>query len=161
YTGGPAPLLVSQSSLLGAAPFNPSLSYPILAVRGGSLNVFDPNITTPSVKTWSIGLQRAIGRDTAIEARYTGNRADNTRTTENWNQYNIYENGFLTEFQNAMSNLQLNLAATGTPTIALTNVPGTKPLPIYMAALVGVGTATSGCIDSSGRCPGAQLPANY
>ena len=36
--------------------------------------MFDPNIQTPYVQSFSVGLQRSLGRDTAIEVRYVGNR---------------------------------------------------------------------------------------
>jgi len=165
YTGpgglASAPLLLNQPTLLGPAPFNPTLSYPIQAVRGGSLNLFDPNITTPFVKTWSIGVQRAVGRDMAIELRYTGNRAEGGWVTENWNQFNIYENGFLTEFKSAMGNLQANVAAgRGENFRYFGPGTGTSPLPTYMAAFGGAST-TTGCGDASGRCPNASDPTKY
>ena len=137
YTGGSAPLLLSQSTLLGQPDFTPAPAYPIVASTGNSIRIFDPNIKIPTVHAYSIGLQRAVGKDLAIEARYTGNRANNTWTTENWNAQNIYENGFLQEFQAAQGNLAANVAAGKGGTFAYTGAPGTVPLPIYLAYATG------------------------
>ena len=47
----------------------------------------------------------------AVEIRYVGTRLRNGWATENWNEINIYENGFLDEFRLAQANLRANIAA--------------------------------------------------
>ena len=50
----------------------------------------------------------------SIEARYLGTRSGDNWRTNNYNELNIIENGFLDEFKLAMANLQANNAAGGT-----------------------------------------------
>ena len=149
YTGGSSPLLLSQSSLLGPPAFIQSPTYPFVAQKADDVNVFDPNIQIPYVETYSIGLQRAIGKDMAVEARYTGNHAYDTWTTENWDQANIYENGFLQEFKNAQANLAATVAAgcgsSGQPACSFAYRgpgTGTVPLPVYLGYLTGSSAAS-------------------
>ena len=53
--------------------------YPIAATTTGSVNIFDPNLQVPYSDTWTVGLQRALGRRSAFEVRYIG-----TRNREQW-----------------------------------------------------------------------------
>jgi hypothetical protein len=69
----------------------------------------DPNLRSPYVHQFSFGIEREIFKDTALEIRYSGNRAPNTWRAQDINEINIFENGFLQEFLNA----QKNLAARG------------------------------------------------
>jgi len=69
----------------------------------------DPNLRAGYVHQWNFGIEREIFKDTALEIRYTGNRAPNTWRALDINEVNIFENGFLQEFKNA----QINLAARG------------------------------------------------
>jgi hypothetical protein len=149
YTGGSTPLLLSQSSLLGPPAFLQSPTYPIIAQTADDVNVFDPNTKMPYVNTYSVGFQRSIGKDMAVEARYTGNHAYNTWTTENWDQANIYENSFLNEFKLAEANLAAAVASgcgtSANPCSFAYKGPGTgtSPLPIYLAYLTGNSAAAS------------------
>ena len=68
------------------------------------------NLTTPYVQQWSLGIEREIGRSTAIEIRYVGNHAIKQYRLISLNETNIFENGFLTEFQKAQNNLNICLA---------------------------------------------------
>src|SRR5205823_5216237 len=63
--------------------------------------------------------------------RYVGNRSLRQWITINPNEVNIFENGFLNEFQNAQTNLSLN---GGTTFADNTGAPGVVPLPIMDAA---------------------------
>ena len=60
--------------------------------------MFKPDLRTPRVHSYSVGFQRSIGRDMAVEVRYVGNQNLYTWAEENWNERNIIENGFLDEF---------------------------------------------------------------
>jgi hypothetical protein len=135
------PVLLREPQRLGPPPFNPAPQFPIVAslAAGNDMNVFDPNIETPYTRTWSLGLARSIGKDMAIEVRYTGNRNMKSWTTENWNVENIIENGFLDEFQVAQRNLRANIEQGRGATFAFFGQgTGTSPLPIYLAYLQGV-----------------------
>jgi hypothetical protein len=77
----------------------------------------DPKIPQPYVQSWNAGIQRKLGAGNAIEIRYVGNRSIHTWMAENPNEVNIFENGFLKEFQTAQTNLTTNAGASfqGTP----------------------------------------------
>jgi hypothetical protein len=147
YDGGSVPLLYSERNRLGAPAFVRTPTFPITAslTAGNDINIFDPDIVTPYTRSWSMGLQRSLGRDMAIEIRYTGNNSPNAWTTENWNAENIFENGFLEEFQVAQANLAANVAAGRGGTFAFFGEgTGTRPLPTYLAFFSGVPTAQAG-----------------
>jgi hypothetical protein len=115
-------------------------AFPIIAsfAAGNDIRIFDPDIQVPYTDSWAIGLQRAITRDMVVEVRYTGNVNRQPWNTENWNEENIIENGFLDEFRVAMSNLQANVEAGRGATFAFMGQgTGTSPLPIYLAHFSG------------------------
>ena len=129
-------------------------SLPIIAsfASGNDIRIFDPEIEVPYTDSWSTAIQRALTRDMVFEFRYTGNVNQKPWGTENWNLENIVENGFFQEFQTAMGNLQANVAAGLGGTFAFTGIPGTAPLPIYLAHF-------SGRVDADN--PGAYTSANF
>ncbi len=101
----------------------------------------DPNLRAAYVHQFSFGIEREIMKDTALEIRYSGNRAPNTWRALDINEVNIFENGFLQEFKNA----QINLAARGGTSFAPGCV-GCVPLPIldrFFGVTAG-GTAVAG-----------------
>jgi carboxypeptidase family protein/TonB-dependent receptor-like protein len=65
----------------------------------------DPNLKTPYVQQWNIGIEREIFRDTAIEVRYVGNRGVKLTRGIDINQVIISGNGFLDDFKRAQGNL--------------------------------------------------------
>lgn len=79
-----------------------------------SLWAIDPNLRTPYVQQWSLGYEREIFPNTAFEIRYSANRAIKLFRAVDYNEVNIFENGFLDEFLRAQTNLavcQANSAA--------------------------------------------------
>jgi hypothetical protein len=140
------PVLLSETSRLGPPAFVQTPSYPITAslTAGNDVNVIDPDIQTPYTLSWSLGIQRSLGRDTAVEVRYVGNKNARIWQVENWNNENIFENHFLDEFKLAQANLTANIANGRGATFAYTGVPGTSPLPIYLAYFSGVPAAQAG-----------------
>jgi len=78
-----------------------------------------------------------------VEARFIHTNSFNTWTAGgqlpymDYNELNILENGFFNEFKLAQANLQANIAAGKGNTFAYTGVPGTSPLPIFLAYLNG------------------------
>ena len=93
----------------------------------------DPDIRTPYVMNWSAGYQRELWRNAAIEIRYVGNRGHNLWRSYDFNEVNIFENGFLDDFRNAQRNLAINVA-NGRTGFANTGLPGQVALPIFEAA---------------------------
>jgi hypothetical protein len=131
------PLLFSQRSRLGAPAFPDAPVYPILANTANTLNMFQADLKTPRVHSYSVGIQRSIGADMALEVRYVGNKNTFAWAEENWNERVIVENGFYDEFVLARANLTANIAAGRGNTFAYTGAPGTAPLPIHQAFLSG------------------------
>jgi hypothetical protein len=140
-------VLFRETARLGAPAFNKTPTFPITAsITGGNdINVFDPDIRIPYTQTWSLGLGRSIGKNMAIDVRYTGNRNLNAWDTENWNLENIRENGFLDEFKLAQANLRANISAGRGATFAYQGAgTGTSPLPIYLAYFSAVPGSQAG-----------------
>ena len=88
----------------------------------------------------------------SIEARYVGARTKDNWRTNNYNEINIIENGFLDEFKLAMANLQANNAAGGTRAGSFAYYgpgTGTAPLPIFLAYFNGINAAIA---PATARC---------
>ncbi|HEX5735033.1 MAG TPA: TonB-dependent receptor [Blastocatellia bacterium] len=133
-------LLRDSPNLLRALP---QRTFPLLGSPGIAAVDFDPNIESPYVQSWSFGMQRELNRDTVFEARYVGNRSIGLGRTYNLNEVNIFENGFLQEFNAALNNLNIFRAANpncdrvpGAPPCSFRNtgLPGQVNLPIFTAS---------------------------
>ena len=138
--------LVGQLTNAGVQLRIPAFTMPVtdrqnfLANQGNGLWTFDPNLRSPYVMQWNIGFEREIFRNTAFEIRYQGNRAVKMWRAVDYNEVNIFENGFLQEFLNA----QKNLAARGGTNFApgCTGCVATPILDKFFAGLAS--TSTSG-----------------
>jgi hypothetical protein len=113
-----------------------------------SMYAFDPNIKLPWAETGTIGLQRALAKNMAVEVRYVYASGHSQWTTgnlgnRNYNELDIVENGFLNEFQLAQANYAANTAANNGKGFAYTGIAGTSPLPIFMANINGLGGAAN------------------
>jgi len=105
---------------------------------GLPLSTVNPNIRPPYVEAWNFGIQRKLPGDTILDVAYVGNHAVHMWMMYDLNETNIFENGFLKQFQTAQTNLKLN----GNTTFAdNTGVPGLIPTPIFDAAFGGAGAA--------------------
>ncbi|HLK65541.1 MAG TPA: carboxypeptidase regulatory-like domain-containing protein [Bryobacteraceae bacterium] len=128
------PTLPSRISSLPTTP-----SYPIPASFTTSVNGFDPNLKTGYVQSWNLSYQRELDRNTVLEIRYNGNHGTDLWRQIGLNEVNIFENGFLSEFQTAQNNLAI--ARGGNITNATTNnygnqgLPGQKNIPILQTAI--------------------------
>ena len=153
------PILLSQTSRLGppatcaagqtvgCIPTSATYPQPINFTTG--IQEFDPNYQTSYTDSWSVGFQRALGKNTAVEIRYIGNRTEGIPTTVNYNEQDIYNAGFggsanfIDEFKKAQKNLAANVAAGRGATFAYTGIPGTSPLPIFLASYTGQAPAAA------------------
>jgi hypothetical protein len=135
---GALPALLRNPERLGPAPFPQTPVYPFQGGVRDSINIFHEDIQVPWADSLTLGVQRALGRNHVIEARYVGTRSRDGWTTYNYNEPNIVENGFLDEFRLAQANLRANIAAGRGNTFAYTGIPGTSPLPIYLAHFSGI-----------------------
>ena len=122
----------------------PTFAMPVTDRQNNLLNfnngiwAIDPNLRTPYVQQWSFGYEREIFKNTAFEVRYSANRAIKLFRAVDFNEINIFENGFLDEFLNA----QKNLAARG-GTSFQPGCAGCVPLPIFSQFFVGATSANS------------------
>jgi hypothetical protein len=82
-------------------------SFPLTALSGFGVNAYDPKLKVPYVQSWSVNWQREITPSTVVEVRYVGNHGTGLWRQFNLNEVNIFENGFLTEFNKAVSNLSV------------------------------------------------------
>ncbi|HEX6974205.1 MAG TPA: hypothetical protein VF147_07385, partial [Vicinamibacterales bacterium] len=135
--GDPGSIFLRNRSSLGAPDYPLTRVYPMTDVVTGDVHIFDEHLQVPYSQTWTAGWQRRLTRDFAVEARYVGTRSLQGWTEYNFNEVNIVENGFLDEFRMAQANLQANIAAGRGATFAYTGVPGTSPLPIFLAYFTG------------------------
>jgi len=97
----------------------------------------DPNLSTPYVQQWSLGIQHEI-RGTIIEARYVGNHSTKMFRAYNLNPVEIRENGFLEDFLRARNNGNLARQATGTfdPNYN-PGIPGSQALVVFPELVSG------------------------
>jgi len=128
--GGPLPALQSTSP----SPFQASIPESFQTFSGTAYATFDPNIKQPYVESWSLGIQRQLTPNDVLEVRYVGNVAKDQWMLENFNEVNIFENGFLKDFQAA----QANLTASGGTTFQ-----GGNPTPILDQAFQTSGLASN------------------
>jgi hypothetical protein len=141
--GEPWPVLLRETNRLYNAPFPESPTYPVKIQpnRADSIEAFHPDIEIASARTWTVGVQRSITRNTAIEVRYVGTRGLNQWSELNYNERNVIENGFLNEFKQAMGNLKANntsgIASRVGSFAYFGPGSGTSPLPIFLAYLNG------------------------
>lgn len=142
---GTLPLLLRDSSRLGPGTFPEAPVYPFEGTDNDSVNRFFDDIQVPWAESVSFGLQRALGRNHVVEARYVGTRSRDGWETYNFNEPNLVDSGFLNEFRAAQANLQANIAAgRGANFRYYGPGTGTSPLPIYLAYFSGVPTSQAG-----------------
>jgi Carboxypeptidase regulatory-like domain/TonB dependent receptor/TonB-dependent Receptor Plug Domain len=134
------PVLLSETSRLYQQAFPATVTYPIAVRpdRADSISAFAPDLQVASARSWTVGLQRSISRDMAVDIRYVGTRGVDQWSSLNYNTRDIEGNGFIDEFKLAVANLQANNAAGGTRAGSFRYFgpgTGTNPLPIYLAYL--------------------------
>jgi hypothetical protein len=156
------PVLLSQTARLGPAPFNANPQYPINVNRTAGVNLFDPDWQVGYADSYSVGLQRALSRDMVFEVRYVGTRGRNGRETENWNELNIVENGFLNEFKLAQANLYANIAAGRGQSFAYFGAgTGTNPLPTFLGYLNGSKDAGNAAVYTGANWTNTTLVGRF
>src|SRR5262249_48830820 len=112
--------------------------------NNNGLWTFDPNLRVPYVQQWSFGIEREIANNTAFEIRYVGNHAIKNYRAVDFNEVNIFENGFLQEFLNAQKNLAINGGTSFAP-----GAPGTVALPILSTLFASPVTTPNGFASST------------
>lgn len=78
--------------------------------QGIAMYMVDPNLVTPYVIQWNVGIQRQF-KGFIAEARYVGDHGNKIFRVLDYNQVNINNGGFLQDFIRAQNNGNLSLAA--------------------------------------------------
>ncbi len=97
----------------------------------------DPNLQVARIDEYNFGIQRELGFNTALEIRYVGGRSNSLIRAFDFNQINIRDTGFLTDFLRAQSNCRLQAASIGQTGLNCTNagfnaaIPGSQQLPVF------------------------------
>lgn len=149
------PVLLTSTDRLGAPPacagtitaacYPAVPTYPVIGTTANNMSVFDPRLQEPYNRQYSLGFQRSITKDMALEVRYIGTRSFGGINTVNMNEITVKENGFLNEFKLAQNNLYANIAAGRGQTFAYFGAgSGTSPLPIFLASFNGVAAGAAG-----------------
>lgn len=115
-------------------PYQQVLSESALALTSTTFSTFDPHIRQPYVESWEFGIQRQLTSNQVLEVRYVGNVSKDQWLAKNYNEINIFENGFLADFKNA----QANLALSGNTTFK-----GPNPTPVMDQAFKTSSSANS------------------
>lgn len=114
----------------------PGGNFPITAGPGASFNEWDPNLRMGYVQSWSVGVQRELTKNMALEIRWVGNHGTNLWRQLEINEVNIFENGFLAEFNRAQQNLLIARATTpASNNFGNQGLPGQQNIPIISTAL--------------------------
>jgi len=111
-----------------------------LAGNFGTVFAIDPDIKVPAWHEFSLGIQREIGFQTAIEIRYVHARSNSLVRGLDLNQLNIFSNGFLADFNRARNNIAL-YGNGGVNCTVTTTTPSCQPLQLLNTAPFGGSTA--------------------
>ncbi len=115
-------------------------------VNFGTVFAVDPNLKVPMTQEWNFGIQREIGFQTALEIRYVGGKSDNLVRGIDFNEINIFDNGFVQDFIRARNNCiaqGATLPGSGDPVNRCTNanfnaaIPGSVPLTVFPSLTSG------------------------
>lgn len=115
----------------------PQSAYTFAANFNG--NYINPNLRSPYTQNWTLGIQRQLTRNLVLEARYVGNKSTHIWHDMNMQETNIFENGFLGQFNQARQNLAINQANGRGNTFINNNLPGQAAIPIFEAAFGPLG----------------------
>jgi hypothetical protein len=121
----------------------------------------DPNLRTPYVQQWNIGVQRDF-RGFIFDLRYVGNHGTKLFRGLDINQINFNANGFLADFLRAQANGNLARARNGVFDPSYNSaIPGSQPLTVF--PLLGAGgnlaNATNRTLIDNGQI--AELASSY
>lgn len=112
---------------------------------GDQVNAYDPALAQPLIQSWSIGFQRQLDPNDAIEFDYIGNHGTREWAQVNVDESNIFESGFLTAFNAAVGNLKACNAVAACakkPSFGNQGLSGQVNIPLLTAAFTGSATGS-------------------
>ena len=131
------------------SPPAPASNFPVsqaanfAASNAQSITAFNPNLATPYVFEWNVGIQRELWKKFAMEVRYVGNHSVKEYRTWNANEVDLNQNGLLTDFLNAQNNYNINQANGVKNTFAFQGLPGQVATPILDKLFTGVAAGSA------------------
>jgi len=84
------------------------------ALAAVSANDFDPAIKAGYTQSMTFGIQRELDKNTALEVRWVGTHGTHLWRQQEYNEVNIFENGFLDQFNAARNNMLIFARANPT-----------------------------------------------
>lgn len=117
----------------------------------GGVAMTDQDLQLPSNHEYTFGIQRRVGFDTVLEARYVGAFSSNMTRYTDINAPDIIDNGFLADFQRARA----NFALTGIFACTAAQNAGCQPLQVFPR--LGLLSGTPGGIGSPTVAPNATI----
>ncbi len=138
--------------LSGLTP--PPFKVPVTYAQNLAINptsaafIVDPNFKTPYYQQFNLSIEREVFKDTVVTARYVGNLSRNLSKGVDFNQLDVFGNGFANDVIRARQNGFLALAKNGTfdPRFNA-NIPGSQQLSVF-PQLAGGGLLTNSTIRS-------------
>lgn len=98
----------------------------------------DPDLQTPYYQQWNLSIEREIGWDTAVAARYVGTRGRKLLSNLNYNEVNVLGNGFANDVAIARQNGLLAQQAGGSFDPRYNpNIRGSRPLTVFPTIQAG------------------------
>ena len=122
----------------------------------------DPDLRSPYVQQWNVGIQHEVLPSTVLEVRYVGNKGTKLWRGFDLNQVVLDENGFLDDFLRARANGFLALQRNGSFNPAFNpGIPGSQPLSVFPRLALG-GLLTNTVVRSLiERGEAAELGSTY
>jgi len=120
------------------------------ALSAVSANDFDPALKAGYTQSMTFGLQRELNKNTAVEVRFVGTHGTHLWRQLEYNEVNIFENGFLDVFKAARNNMLIFAKAnpatcivtgtvvqsvSGTCNYGNSNLPGQVNVPLITTAI--------------------------
>ena len=133
---------------------------PLLAAPGTTSNDFDPNLKPGYTQSYTFGLQREITKNTAVEVRYVGTHGTRLWRQYNYNEVNVFENGFLDQFKAAQNNLNLFVKANpgcvtaGNCNYGNSNLAGQVAVPLITTSIASSTDLTTATLLQQGQAGG-------
>ena len=98
----------------------------------------NPDLQTPYYQQWNLSVEREIGWDTAVSARYVGNRGRKLFGNINYNQVDVIGTGFAADVARARQNGFLSLERNGVFNPAFNpDIPGSQQLTVFPNLVAG------------------------
>lgn len=92
-----------------------------------SVGAFDPNLKNPSIHTWDLSIERELPGKFVTEIGYVGKRGTHLYRAYDLNQNNIFEPGFIQDFDIARQDVLEGCKFTSTGRSCPTGVTGQDP----------------------------------